>query len=169
MRAVSVPRASRANRPIAQPVQGPSHAGDLVNRKRILLADDHKEFLFSIRDMLSPRYDIVGIVRDGEALITAARATMPDLIISDLRMPGMNGLKAAARLLEERSTDIIFLTIESSPSYARKALSVGARGYVLKTYAAEQLPTAILEVLAGRQFISPQIPFAIPALNVAPA
>ena len=140
-----------------------------MTRIRILLADDHKEFLLSIRNMLSARYDIVGTVHDGEALVTAARATLPDLIISDLRMPGINGLKAAATLLAEGPADIIFLTIESSPSYARKAVSLGARGYVLKTYAAEQLPVAIVEVLAGRQFISPQIPVIIPDLNAAPA
>ena len=140
-----------------------------MNRIRILLADDHKEFLLAIRNMLSARYDIVGAVGDGEALVTAALASSPDLIISDLRMPGINGLRAAATILGQRPIDIIFLTIESSPSYVRKALSVGARGYVLKTYASEQLPLAIAEVLAGRQFISPQIPVIIPDLNAAPA
>jgi DNA-binding NarL/FixJ family response regulator len=81
----------------------------------------------------------------------------------------MTGFQAAATLLEERHVDIIFLTIESSPSYARKAMSVGARGYVLKTYASEQLPIAVVHVLAGRHFISPQIPLTIPDLNVTPA
>lgn len=135
-----------------------------MNRKRILLADDHENFLTSIRDLLSLKYDIVGTVRDGAALVTAARAAKPDLIVSDLSMPVKNGFQAASTLLEEGlPVDIIFLTIESSPSYAKKAMSIGARGYVLKTYAYEQLPTAIVEVLAGREFISPQIPLQIPA------
>jgi DNA-binding NarL/FixJ family response regulator len=129
-----------------------------VNRKRILLADDHDEFLISINKILSERYDIAGAVRDGVALVSAAQSTMPDLIVSDLSMPVMNGLQAAAKILEAGLTiPIILLTVESSPSYARKALSIGAMGYVLKTYASEQLPIAVAEVLAGRQYISPQI------------
>jgi DNA-binding NarL/FixJ family response regulator len=129
-----------------------------------LLADDHEAFLSSVREMLSGEYDIVGSVRDGAALVTAARADMPDLIVSDLSMPVKSGFQAAAMLLEDKHpVPVIFLTVESSPSYVRKALSVGARGYVLKTYASEQLQLAVNEVLAGRQFISPQISLKVSA------
>ena len=133
-----------------------------MNRKRILLADDHEEVLVSISQILSEQYDIAGTVRDGGALVTAAHADAPDLIVSDLSMPIMNGFQAAARLLADGFLiPIIFLTIESSPSYARRAFEVGARAYVLKTYASEQLPIAIVEVLAGRKYLSPQIPLLI--------
>ena len=133
-----------------------------MNRKRFLLADDHEEVLVSISQILSAQYDIAGTVRDGGALVTAAHADAPDLIVSDLSMPIMNGFQAAARLLADGFLiPIIFLTIESSPSYARRAFEVGARAYVLKTYASEQLPIAIVEVLAGRKYLSPQIPLLI--------
>ena len=135
-----------------------------MNRKRILLADDHREFLVSISKILSEQYEIAGTVRDGAALVSAAQSTRPDLIVSDLSMPVMNGLHAAAKILEAGlSIPIILLTVESSPSYARKALSIGAMGYVLKTYASEQLPIAVAEVLAGRKYVSPQIPLLISA------
>jgi len=133
-----------------------------MSRKRIVLADDHTEFLHTIKAMLSDEYDIVDAVEDGEDLVAAAQSTQPDLIISDLSMPVVNGFRAAAMLRAAGcSIDIIFLTIHSSASYVRKAISFGAKGYVLKNYASEQLREAIAEVLAGRTFISPQVPFQI--------
>lgn len=129
-----------------------------MTRKRILLADDHDAFLITLRALLEHQYEIVGSVRDGKALVSAAQATMPDLIISDISMPLMNGFEAAKEILEgASSTSIIFTTIHSSPRYVKKAVSLGVKGYVLKIYASEQLPTAIAEVSAGRSFISPQI------------
>jgi DNA-binding NarL/FixJ family response regulator len=129
-----------------------------VAKTRVLLADDHEEFRQGIRAALSGTYDIIADVADGEALVRAARQDPPDLIISDLSMPVLTGLQALSHLQAAGSTiDFIFLTVHSSPSYARKALKLGARGYVLKIYASEQLPFAIGEVLAGRTFVSPQI------------
>lgn len=129
-----------------------------MSRQRILLADDNDDFLVTVKDLLSEEYEIVGAVRDGIALVSAARATTPDVIISDISMPQMNGFQAARELLETGcSSAIIFMTIHSSARYVKKAFSVGARGYVLKIYASEQLPKAIVDVLAGRSFISPQI------------
>jgi DNA-binding NarL/FixJ family response regulator len=129
-----------------------------LSRIRILLADDHREFLSGIQAVLSAQYDVVGAVEDGDALVRAAQSTAPDLIISDLSMPVMNGLQAAIKLKElGLQVKIIFLTVQSSPSYAKRAMKVGASGYVLKPYADEQLPVAIQEVLAGQRYISPEI------------
>jgi DNA-binding NarL/FixJ family response regulator len=129
-----------------------------LTRIRVLLADDHLEFLTGIKTALSDQYDVVDAVQDGEALIHAAQATMPDLIISDLTMPVMSGLQAALRLKEiGLSIKFIFLTVQSSPFYARRAMQAGAKGYVLKSYATEQLQDAISEVLAGGTYVSPEI------------
>lgn len=129
-----------------------------MTRIRVLLADDHLEFLTGIKTALSDQYDVVDAVQDGEALIHAAQATMPDLIISDLTMPVMSGLQAALRLKEiGLSIKFIFLTVQSSPFYARRAMQAGAKGYVLKSYATEQLQDAISEVLAGGTYVSPEI------------
>lgn len=130
--------------------------------KRILLADDHEEFLLSIKGLLLEKYEVVGAVQDGDALVAAAKAMKPDLIVSDVSMPVMSGLQAAVALRDMGlSIDIIFLTIHASAAYAKKAMSIGAKGYVLKIYAHEQLLTAIEQVLAGGRFISPEIPFKI--------
>jgi DNA-binding NarL/FixJ family response regulator len=138
------------------------HIGEHLSRARILLADDHEEFLITIQASLREEYDIVGAVQDGEALVKAAQSLNPDLIISDLTMPVLNGLQAATKLRDAGSSiDTIFLTIHSSSSYAKKAMSVGAKGYVLKIYASEQLPRAIAAVLAGRTFVSPQVHFPV--------
>lgn len=129
-----------------------------MGRIRVLLADDHLEFLTGIKTALSEQYDVVDAVQDGAALLEAAQSEAPDLIISDLSMPVMNGLQAASKLKElGLSIKFIFLTVQSSPFYAKRALKTGANGYVLKSYASEQLPDAIREVLAGGTYISPEI------------
>lgn len=129
-----------------------------LSRIRILLADDHALFLSGIEASLSGLFDVVGAVSDGEALVQAAQSSLPDLIVSDLRMPLLDGLQALSKLKElGLSAKVIILTIESSRSYAKRAMTLGASGYVLKPYATEQLPEAIREVLAGRTYISPEI------------
>lgn len=129
-----------------------------MSRIRILLADDHALFLSGIEASLSGLFDVVGAVSDGEALVQAAQSSLPDLIVSDLRMPLLDGLQALSKLKElGLSAKVIILTIESSRSYAKRAMTLGASGYVLKSYATEQLPEAIREVLAGRTYISPEI------------
>ena len=129
-----------------------------MSRIRVLLADDHALFLSGIAASLAGVFDVVGAVQDGDALVHAAQSTLPDLIISDLRMPRLNGLQALTKLRElGLSAKVIILTIESSRSYAKRAITLGASGYVLKSYATEQLPEAIREVLAGRTYISPEI------------
>lgn len=129
-----------------------------MGRTRILLADDHAEMLQEVRALLDADYDIVGAVDNGQKLVEAARTLKPDLIISDISMPGMSGFEAAAKIREAGiSTRIIFLTVQSSSAYLKKARALGADGYVLKVYTNEQLPTAISSVLTGTRFISPQL------------
>ncbi len=140
----------------------PSFSGDLLDRKRILIADDHPEFLGDLRSLLISEYDVAGAVQDGRALTEAAQNLAPDLIISDISMPVMSGFEAAARILALRlEAKIIFLTIQSSTAYVAKARSLGAKGYVLKTHATEQLPIAVSKVLAGETFVSPELGCAL--------
>lgn len=129
-----------------------------MRRKRILLADDHREILLSIRDWLLSEYEVVDMVQNGRELVRSAQISKPDLIITDISMPLMTGLQAAANLRELGvASPIIFLTTQSSRVYVKRALKLGVKGYVLKAHASEQLGKAILEVLAGRTFVSPQI------------
>ncbi len=129
-----------------------------MSRKRILLADDHAEMLDEVRALLDKDYEIVGAVQDGKQLVQAASDLNPDLIISDISMPEMNGFEAAAKIRNlGLSAKLIFLTVQSSAAYLRKARALGAAGYVLKVYTTEQLPLAIASVLAGNPFFSPQL------------
>ena len=132
----------------------------VLDRKRILLADDHPGFLEEVRSLLDAHHEIAGAVADGAALVDAAQVLDPDLIISDITMPGMNGFEAAAKIrsLGLRSR-FVFLTVHSSPAYLRKARSFGVEGYVLKLRAADQLLPAISSVLAGETFVSPELDF----------
>lgn len=131
---------------------------EIAAKTRILLADDDAEFLAEIQDLLCSTYDVVGALPNGRALLNAARTIGHDLIISDISMPGMSGLEVASKVNALGLTSgLIFLSVHSSPAYLKRAHSLGAKGYVLKTHAAEQLLEAVSTVLAGESFVSPQI------------
>jgi DNA-binding NarL/FixJ family response regulator len=129
-----------------------------MTRKRILLADDHAEMLQELRTLLDPEYEVVAAVENGEQLVEAATQFKPDLIVSDISMPGMTGFEAVAKIREAGiSSKIIFLTVQSSSAYLKRARALGADGYVLKVYTNEQLPVAISSVLTGTPYFSPQL------------
>lgn len=129
-----------------------------VERKRILLADDHAEFLEDLRVLIGDRYEIAGAVVDGKALTEAVEALQPDLVISDISMPVMTGFEVASQIRSRGlATKLIFLTVHSSPAYVRRARNLGVQGYVSKLRAVEQLLPAIASVLAGQTYISPEL------------
>jgi len=133
-------------------------SNDHMSRKRILLADDQAEMLDELRSLLGTDYEIVGAVENGEKLVQAAKSLNPDLIVSDISMPVMTGFEAAAKIREAGvASKIIFLTVQSSSSYLKKARALGADGYVLKVYTYEQLPVAISRVLSGTPYFSPEL------------
>lgn len=107
-----------------------------------------------LRALLDSRYD-VAVVGDGQALIAAANLESPDLIISDIAMPGISGLAAARHILKANPQAlIIFATVLDEPAIIRRALAEGARGYVMKFDAGDELADAIDTVLAGGQYVS---------------
>jgi DNA-binding NarL/FixJ family response regulator len=129
-----------------------------MSRKRILLADDHAEMLEEVRRLLDEDYEVVGAVENGQELVEAARKLKPDVIVSDISMPVMTGFEAAAKIRElGLASKIIFLTVQSSAAYLKRARALGADGYVLKVYTTEQLPLALSSVLAGTPYVSPQM------------
>jgi DNA-binding NarL/FixJ family response regulator len=129
-----------------------------MSRKRILLADDHAEMLDEVRALLDGEYEIVGTAQDGRSLVEAAKELKPDLIVSDISMPEMTGFEAAAKIRAHgMDVKLIFLTVQSSAGYLRKARSLGADGYVLKVYTTEQLRSAVASVFSGTPYFSPQL------------
>ena len=129
-----------------------------ASRKRVLLADDHAAMLDEVRALLGEDYEVVGAVENGEKLVEAASALNPDVIVSDISMPVMTGFEAAAKIRQLGiASRIIFLTVQSSTAYLKKARALGADGYVLKIYTNEQLPVAVASVLTGTPYFSPQL------------
>ena len=125
---------------------------------RILLADDHTIVAQGLGALLREEFDLVGKVADGAELIEAARRLQPDVIVSDISMPGISGLDALRRLKAESCrSKIIFLTMHADTKLAVEALRAGASGYILKQSAGEELMAAIREVLQDRIYLTPRI------------
>jgi len=127
-----------------------------VGRIRVLVADDQPIVLEGLHSLLEPEFEIVGEARDGQALLAAAERTKPDIIVTDIAMPLLNGIEAARRIKKtDPSVKIVFLTMHAEMVYATEALKAGGSAFVLKTSAGDELLTAIHEVLNGRKFVTP--------------
>ncbi|HEX5084702.1 MAG TPA: response regulator transcription factor [Blastocatellia bacterium] len=129
-----------------------------MERIRVLIADDHNGMLDDIRGLLELEFDVVGAVRDGQALISAADTFQPDVIVTDISMPRMNGIEAARLIIQKNpASRIILLTAYSDSALVEQGLSAGAMGYVLKLKADEELSLAIHNALKDHRFVSPEV------------
>jgi DNA-binding NarL/FixJ family response regulator len=127
----------------------------MMVKPRILLADDDGDYLQALLTLLASEFEIVDCVGDGYALIEAAMAHGPDVIVTDISMPRLNGLRAARQLrMDKPNTPIVFLTVREDPAFLAEAQKLGALGYVVKRSASSDLVPAIRTVLQGRSFIS---------------
>jgi DNA-binding NarL/FixJ family response regulator len=127
-------------------------------RPRVLLADDHPMMLDGLRKLLEPDCEVVAMVRDGSALLEAVAKLRPDLVITDISMPLLDGLEATRRLQKARSgARVLVLSIHDDPSWVREAFAAGACGYLTKISAPEEIGTAVREVLKGRFYVSPVV------------
>jgi DNA-binding NarL/FixJ family response regulator len=125
---------------------------------RFLIADDHAMFAEALRAYLEKTYAVVGVVRNGRAMVAEAIRLRPDVIVVDVGMPRLNGL-AAARRIKEQAPDIkfIFLTMHDDPNLAAAALELGPIGFVLKHSTGEELQKAIDHVLRGKPYLTPKL------------
>jgi DNA-binding NarL/FixJ family response regulator len=129
-----------------------------MNRKRVLLADDHPVVTEGMQLMLESDFEIVGVVENGLELVRQALDLRPDLIIADISMPLLNGLEAARQIKKQLPrTKIIFLTMHDEVAYASDAFQSGADGYVVKSSAGRELLSAAAEVLAGKTYVPPAL------------
>ena len=129
-----------------------------MKKPRVLMADDHSILLAGVRKLLEERYDVVGMVEDGRALLEAAERFKPDLILVDISMPLLNGLDAVRQLRKSQpDVKLLFLTMHASPQYATEAFKAGGNGYLLKQSAVSELPEAIEAVLQGKYYLTPSI------------
>jgi DNA-binding NarL/FixJ family response regulator len=142
----------------------------MKGRPKVLLADDHAMVVEGLANLLKDRFDLVGTVGDGSAMIEAARKLCPDVIIADVAMPVLSGLEALRRLKAAKSAaKVIFLTMHADAELAIEAFRAGAAGYVLKHSAGEELVTAIQEVFQGRMYLTPLITKGVLANLTEPA
>ncbi|CUQ65671.1 MAG: response regulator transcription factor [Nitrospira sp.] len=129
-----------------------------MKKPRVLLADDHALVLAGLRRLVEDSCEVVGTVEDGRSLIEAAQRLEPDLILLDIAMPLLNGIDAARQIRKLcPDTKLIFLTMQTSPTYATEAFQAGASGYLLKRSAPMELPLAIEAVLRGQHYLTPAI------------
>lgn len=129
-----------------------------LHAPRLVMADDHGIVAEGIRRLLVDELDVLEIASDGAALLAAVRRRRPDLVISDVSMPGMSGLDALKTLRAEGSrVPFIFLTMHGEPALAATAMRAGANGYVLKHAAARDLLAAVRQVLAGGVYVTPSL------------
>jgi two-component system response regulator NreC len=135
--------------------------GDVaMNEIRVLVVDDHAIVRQGIRQLLDNREDmrLVGEAPDGIAGLEMARKLKPDAVILDIALPGLSGLDTA-QLIREWKPDItiIMLSMHEKETYIRRALSLGARGYVLKTASPRDVIDAILTASQGKYYFSSEI------------
>jgi DNA-binding NarL/FixJ family response regulator len=131
-----------------------------MTRTRVLLADDHAATMARWRELLEPEFDVIGTVADGSALVDANERLHPDVIVTDLGMPGISGIVAAEMILRRHpAARIVFATIHADRSLLRRSLAAGAFGYVLKVRVGEDLVPAIRAAMKGELMISPFPPF----------
>jgi DNA-binding NarL/FixJ family response regulator len=127
-----------------------------MKRPSVLLADDHRMLLDALRQVLEPRYEVVGMVSDGRALLEGAVELRPEVIVLDIAMPQLNGLDAARHLKRTMpEVKLIFMTMNEEPDLVGEAFRAGASGFLLKRAAAFELTDAIDKVLKGGSYVTP--------------
>lgn len=121
-----------------------------MSKPRVLLADDNAGAARALCRLLEEDVELVGVVHDGLALVQAARALRPDVIVTDLAMPVMTGLEAVRQLKQEGATArIIFLSMYSEAPLAAEAFRIGASAFLSKFAAGENLVDAIYQAFAA--------------------
>ena len=129
-------------------------------RIRVALADDHPVVLAGVKALIqaASEMDLVGDAADGNAALALILETTPDVVVMDISMPGLTGLELVQRVGVERpSVKVLVLTVHEDRAYVQRVLSAGARGYLLKRSAAEELVRAIRAVHAGGLYVDPAI------------
>ena len=152
MESVTVP-------PILSPSQPNTTSERASGLCRVLLADDHQILREGVRALLEKAgCVVVGEASDGREACQLARRLQPNIAVLDLSMPLLNGLDATREIRRvSPRTQVIILTMYTERLFVLQAMQAGARGYILKSQAAEDLIRAIQEVLNGAAYLSPGV------------
>ena len=132
---------------------------------RVLIADDHKMVREGLRRILEfdGEIQVIDEADNGEECIKKIRSSKPDIVLSDINMPVMNGIEALQEIRKKKlKTKVIILTVHNEIEYLLRAVDIGIDGYVLKDSDAHELIRAVTSVYEGDKFIQPSL---IPLLN----
>ena len=132
----------------------------MAQKARLVIAEDHTILREGLRSLFSssPNFEIVGEAEDGREAIRCVEKLKPDLILTDLSMPRMNGMEAIREIKKRSpSTKVLVLTVHKTEEYILATLKAGAEGYILKDSTQSELMAAVKNVLSGRHYISPGI------------
>ena len=129
-----------------------------TSHARILIADDHAIFGEALHVFLGRTFTVIGTVVDGRALLAEAVRLRPDVIVTDVAMPLLNGLDAARRIREQiPNAKFVFLTMHDDANLAAAAVELGQMAFVLKNSGGLELLKAIGEILHGHSYITPRL------------
>jgi DNA-binding NarL/FixJ family response regulator len=139
---------------------------------RVVIVDDHPVYRNGLGSAITaaPATTLAGTASDGREALALALAELPDVVLMDVRMPGMNGIDATAQILAERpSTAVLMLTMFDDDDLVFSALRAGARGYILKESTEDEIIHAIVTVAAGGAILGAAVASRLQAFFAAPA
>ena len=145
---------------VAMPSNARPAEGQGTDATTIVLADDHTVVRSALRMLLEaePGFEVVAEAGDADTAVRYVRGHKPTVLILDLNMPGRSSLEAVPDIKEASpATEIVVLTMQNEPAFARKALQAGVRGYVLKEAADAELVQAVRSAAAGDTYLQPAL------------
>ena len=142
---------------LGENLRKPIGAGPGQARLTILLADDNPSLLQELQRVLEREFEIVSTVADGRALVEQYNRLCPEVIVTDISMPLMDGFEAVAKLHHRGKPKIVFLTVHEEPAFVEEAKALGAMGYVLKRSRPSVLVDAIRSAHKGSFFLCPEL------------
>lgn len=125
---------------------------------RIVVADDHPLVCEALEQLLMPEFEVVGTAHNGRELIKVVLDLKPEVVVTDIAMPILNGLDAGIKLLRRiPHLKIIFLTVSDDPDIVADVIRAGAKGYLLKSSATTELVQALRAVAGGSTYVTPMV------------
>ncbi|WP_280233092.1 response regulator transcription factor [Nocardia cyriacigeorgica] len=136
---------------------------------RVLIADDHSAIRAGLRMILDAAegIEVVGEAADGDVAVTQARALRPDVVLMDVRMPGVDGITATGRITADGLARVLILTTFDLDEYVFRTLRAGASGFVLKSVSGQDLVASVRAVAAGDGVLAPEVTRAVIAAFAA--
>lgn len=122
-----------------------------------------------LRALLSQQFSVIGLVQDGASLVRAALDMLPDVVVTDIAMPELDGLEAVTRLRLQRPVlGVVFVTVHAEPQIVARAMALGPCSYVLKADAGDDLLRAVDAAVRGDAFVSRSLRVIVPVADRLP-